>query len=285
MPITNNRPFRFIYTGENDSATNMAIDEAVMTGLRQGTSEPLLRIYKWQPPTITIGYFQSAEDIDFERCRHDDIGVVRRLTGGRAVLHWEELTYSILFSAGDFTPFHKKEIFTFIARCLVDSLSLLGIHAGIAEKTRGDMKSADCFAAPAQYEVESVGQQKLIGSAQTIKDGVVLQHGAIPYTGRYTDIEKYLKKDEGSGRKNATLKRAAPKSATSAPKRAAPKRATSLSLVSGRSVSDEELLDALREGFSKYLPLTEGALTDGENSLAVELADRKYASDDWMFRR
>ena len=278
MPITNNRPFRFIYTGENDSATNMAIDEAVMTGLRQGTSEPLLRIYKWQPPTITIGYFQSAEDIDFERCRQDGIGVVRRLTGGRAVLHWEELTYSILFSAGDFTPFHKKEIFTFIARCLVDSLSLLGIHAGIAEKTRGDMKSADCFAAPAQYEVESVGQQKLIGSAQTIKDGVVLQHGAIPYNSRYTDIEKYLKKNEGSGRKNATLKSAALKSA-------ALRSATSLSLVSGRRVSDEELLDALREGFSKYLPLTEGALTEVENSLAVKLADRKYASDDWMFRR
>ena len=225
MPITNKRPFRFIYTGGNDSATNMAMDEAVMTGLQHGTSQPLLRIYKWNPPTITIGYFQGAEDIDFKRCRQDGIGVVRRLTGGRAVLHWEELTYSILFAGEDFTPFHKKEIFTFIARCLVDSLSRLGIHAGMAEKTRGNIKSADCFTAPAQYEVESTGQQKLIGSAQTIKDGVVLQHGAIPYTGRYTDIAKYLKKDAGSDRNDA------------APKSAAPKSATSLSRVSGRSVS------------------------------------------------
>jgi len=278
MPLTNKRSFRFIYTGENDSATNMAMDEAVMKGLQQGTSLPLLRIYKWKPPTITIGYFQSADDIDFERCRKDGIGVVRRLTGGRAVLHWEELTYSVLFSSEDFTPFYKKEIFTFIARCLVDSLSRLGVHAGMAEKTRGDMKSADCFAAPAQYEVESAGQQKLIGSAQTIKDGVVLQHGAIPYTGRYTDIAKYIRKDACSDRKNAALKSAALKSA-------APKSATSLSRVSGRDVSDKDLLEALLEGFSERLPLIEGPLTEKEKSLTKELAINKYASDDWMFKR
>jgi lipoate-protein ligase A len=273
MPITNKRPFRFIYTGENDSATNMAMDEAVIEGLQQGTSLPLLRIYKWNPPTITIGYFQSAKDIDFERCMNDGIGVVRRLTGGRAVLHWEELTYSILFSSEDFTPFHKKEIFTFIACCLVGSLSRLGIHAGIAEKTRGDMRSADCFAAPAQYEVESTGQQKLIGSAQTIKDCVVLQHGSIPYTGRYTNIAKYLKRDARSGSKDT------------APKSAALKSATSLSRVSGRNVSDEELLEALREGFSERLPLIEGSLTEVEKNRTKDLAFRKYASDDWMFKR
>ncbi|MBN2322874.1 MAG: lipoate--protein ligase family protein [Spirochaetes bacterium] len=273
MPITGKRPFRFIYTGENDSATNMAMDEAVMKGLTEGTSRPLFRIYKWNPPTITIGYFQSAEDIDFEQCGKDGIGVVRRLTGGRAVLHWEELTYSILFSSEDFFPFRKKEIFTFIARCLVGSLARLGIDAGIAEKTRGDMKSADCFAAPAQYEVESTERQKLIGSAQTIKDGVVLQHGAIPCTGRYTGIEKYLKKDAGSDIKDA------------APKRPVQKSAASLSRVLGRSVSDEELLEALREGFSQHLPLIEGSLTEEEESLTKELAVEKYASRDWMFKR
>jgi len=262
MPLTGKREFRFLYTGENDSFTNMAMDEAVMTGLQEKTSFPLLRLYKWNPPTITIGYFQKAEDIDFDRCRKDGIGVVRRLTGGRAVLHWEELTYSILFSGEDFTPFQKKQIFTFIAGCLVDSLSLLGIRSNIAEKSRGNLKSADCFAAPAQFEVESAGQQKLIGSAQTIKEGVVLQHGAIPYSGRYTDIAKYLRHGTDS-----------------------PKSASYLSRIAGKQIADDELLAALREGFSRHLPLVEGDLTGEEKALTARLAKEKYSKADWMFRR
>jgi lipoate-protein ligase A len=262
MPLTGKRQFRFIYSGASDSFTNMAMDEAVMTGLQSGVSLPLLRIYKWDPPTITIGYFQKAEDIDFDQCSADGVGVVRRMTGGRAVLHWEELTYSILFSREDFAPFHKKEIFTFIARCLVDSLLLLGIRSSIAEKSRGNLKSADCFAAPAQFEVESADQEKLIGSAQTIKGDVVLQHGAIPYSGRYCDIAKYLRHDTDSA-----------------------KSASYLSRIAGKRVDDKELLHALRKGFSRHLPLVEGTFTREERALTRKLVREKYSKDAWMFRR
>ena len=88
MPPVRKRRFRFIYSGESDSFTNMALDEAILIGLQKGVSLPLLRIYKWNPPTITIGYFQKADDVDFEHIKGDGIGIVRRLTGGRAVLHW-----------------------------------------------------------------------------------------------------------------------------------------------------------------------------------------------------
>ena len=279
------RPFRFIYSGASNGFVNMAMDEAVLTELQHKRSTPLLRIYKWIPPTITIGYFQPARDIDFDRCREDGIGIVRRLTGGRAVLHNEELTYSILFTNEDFQPFRKKELFTFIARCLLDSLKSLGISSRIAEKSRGDLKSADCFAAPAQFEIEATegkppweknnpgegkppwgkdnpGEGKLIGSAQVIKDGVVLQHGAIPLTGSYTAISKYLKGVGGSA-----------------------KNASSLHRASGLKIGEHDLLRALKQGFGGHLRLEEGAFTGREEEKTLTLAKEKYPSDEWMFLR
>jgi lipoate-protein ligase A len=241
---------------------NMAIDEAVMIALRDDRSSPVLRIYKWSPPTITIGYFQPAADINFVKCEKDGIGVVRRLTGGRAVLHHEELTYSILFTEEDFSPFRKRELFLFIARCLLESLTLLGINSRISEKTRGSLKSPNCFAAPAQYEIESISEGKLIGSAQVIKDGVVLQHGAIPITGSYSNIGKYLNCENHSF-----------------------KTALSLNQVSDQPVREEELLSSLKRGFAKHLPLEEGTLTAFELASAERLRESKYSQQKWMFRK
>jgi lipoate-protein ligase A len=260
--ITGTRKFRFINSGKNSGSMNMAIDEAVLTGLREGISTPVIRIYSWNPATISIGYFQSAEDIDLESCRNDGIGVVRRMTGGRAVLHDHELTYSFLCTEQDFQPFKKKEIFLFIAQCLVNALNWLGIESKVAEKTAGDLRSANCFAAPAQFEIESIERGKLIGSAQVIKDGVLLQHGAIPLTDSYRNISKYLK--------------------TVAP---FTKNISSLQQVSEMSFGEEELLKALREGFQKRVVLEDGKLTDFERDLAAKLAVEKYGNDDWMFRR
>jgi lipoate-protein ligase A len=262
MPPTHSRPFRFIYTDANDGYMNMAIDEAVMIGLKRCNSTPVLRIYKWKPPTITIGYFQNASDINFEKCKTDGIRVVRRLTGGRAVLHFEELTYSILFTEEDFFPFKKRELFTFIARCLMDSLNFLGIGSKITEKTRGSLKSPNCFASPAQYEIESMEEGKLIGSAQVIKDGIVLQHGAIPLTDSYSKIAKYLNCNGPSF-----------------------KSTSSLNQVSRFKVQENKLLNALKSGFGKHLTLKDSRLTARESKTADRLKLEKYASVEWMFRK
>jgi lipoate-protein ligase A len=262
MPPTGLRPFRFLYSGIRDSFTNMAMDEAVLIGLREKKSAPILRIYKWTPPTITIGYFQNIEDIDLDLCREDDIGVVRRLTGGRAVLHNEEMTYSILFSQEDFQPFRKREIFVFIAHCLIEALARVGIESKIAQKTRGDVRSANCFASSAQYEVESSHEGKLIGSAQLIRNGVLLQHGAIPITRSYSAIAKYLQ----SGA-------------------AFTKAASSLSEVAGEVVTEESLLSALRTGFADHLPLVDGDFTEYENDLIAKLTREKYSTTEWNMKR
>jgi lipoate-protein ligase A len=258
---TGRRSFRFLYSGKNDGPTNMAIDEAVMNGLRDGRSLPLLRIYAWDPPTITIGYFQHARDIDRERVRKSGFNLVRRLTGGRAVLHHEELTYSILFTADDFEPFRKKEIFRFIARCLMDSLALLGIRSEMATKSRGDARSANCFASPAQYEIESPDFGKLIGSAQVISKGVMLQHGAIPLTDSYAAILDYLTCDSPFQKENTSLNALAPS-----------------------PVTEEDLLKALKRGFQDHLDLVDAVLTERELTDARELVENKYGRDEWNLR-
>ncbi|MGQ9615813.1 MAG: lipoate--protein ligase family protein [Spirochaetota bacterium] len=267
MPGLKIRPFRFIFTGENDGPTNMAMDEAVFRGLiDKGDSTPMLRVYRWHPPTISIGYFQSMGDIDYHKCIRDGIGIVRRLTGGRAVLHSNELTYSILFTSDDFSPFNKREIFLFIASCLVDALGNLGIKSRIVQKTRGNLKTANCFASPAQYEIEALEAGKLIGSAQVIKDGVILQHGAIPLTDSYMDIVEYLR-SSGDFSKNFR------------------KNSTSLNQVSGTRIGEIELLEALRKGFGKHIDFIEGSFTEMENLAIKELAEQKYSKDWWNFRR
>ena len=252
------RKVRFVYSGYSDGYTNMALDEAVMQYLQKKVGLPILRIYKWTPPTISIGYFQKFTDINFNKCREDGIMVVRRLTGGRAVLHDIELTYSILFTENDFSPFKKREIFQYIAEALTTSLHELGVEANIAEKSRGDLKSANCFASPAQYEIETSEKQKLIGSAQVIKNGVMLQHGAIPITTAYSRIDKYLNKD-------------------SLPI----KNSSAISKASGKNISDTDLLEALEKGFSNYFPIFNSKLSDGEITLAKKLVETKYSIDEW----
>ena len=125
-----------------------------------------------------------------------------------------------------------------------------------------DLRSANCFASPAQYEIESLEQGKLIGSAQVLKEGVVLQHGAIPLTSSYSTIAKYL--NSGAGFE---------------------KSISSLNQVSSRTVESEQLLTALREGFAKNLPLQEGTFTEWEREKTQKLAREKYGSDTWTLLR
>jgi lipoate-protein ligase A len=131
----------------------------------------------------------------------------------------------------------------------------------MATKSRGDPRSANCFASPAQYEIEAPEFGKLIGSAQVISKGVMLQHGAIPLTDSYTSITEYLTCDAPFQKENTSLNALAP----------AP-------------VSEGALLEALRKGFHEHIPLVDEGLTGEEGAHAHELAETKYGSDDWNLR-
>ncbi|MBN1524843.1 MAG: lipoate--protein ligase family protein [Spirochaetales bacterium] len=163
---------------------NMEKDEWL---LAQGA--PALRFYSWEPSCVSVGYFQNIErDIDTEFCRQNNIDIVRRPTGGRAVLHDRELTYSVVLPE-KYLPAGVIASYKFIAGMFVNALKSFGITAEVKGPEGRGGRSGVCFAEPSAYEI-SVDGKKLIGSAQVRRNGTVLQHGSILLD---VDYEKHSK--------------------------------------------------------------------------------------------
>jgi len=165
-------------------AVNMARDVAILKAVSAGDSPPTLRLYGWNPPCLTIGKHQGLEAVDLEFCRTNGIDVARRPTGGRALLHHLELTYSVVAPLGiPPLPNALQAAYRTICSTLVEACRALGIDA---ELTGGEVNlrlpnptsTVPCFEAPAEGEVV-VGGRKLVGSAMRAHSGCILQHGAI----------------------------------------------------------------------------------------------------------
>ena len=155
----------------------MALDEALLNGLAEGWSEPALRFYDWDPPALSLGYSQDAADVDFDACERLGVDVVRRPTGGRAVLHTAELTYGVTLPAG------KESIaqsYCRISQAIARGISRLGVTAALelGKVAPPTSRSADCFAASTAADLVAAGR-KIVGSAQVRRRGVLLQHGSI----------------------------------------------------------------------------------------------------------
>lgn len=176
--------WRWIETGPAGGAFHMAVDQALLENVGK-IEKPVIRVYSWKPACISLGANQNAECIDLASCRHHGIEVVRRPTGGRAVLHDREVTYSAVFPEGTDTFLHSlSEIYDLINRALLKGLRGMGITAEL-EKRSLDIRnhyqsslSASCFSASAKYEIIARGG-KLVGSAQRRLASGVLQHGSI----------------------------------------------------------------------------------------------------------
>lgn len=176
--------WRLITDPDLPGARNMARDMAVLEAVSAGESPPTLRLFGWNPPSLTIGKHQSLDAVDLEFCRREGIDVVRRPTGGRALLHHLELTYSVVAPLGTPPlPTALQDAYRLICGGLVNACRSLGI---VAELTGSDVNlrlpnptsTIPCFKAPAEGEVVVAGR-KLIGSAMRAHAGCVLQHGAI----------------------------------------------------------------------------------------------------------
>jgi lipoate-protein ligase A len=248
----------------------MAIDESILVAVAEGTSPPTLRFYGWQPPCVSVGYAQPLRDeIDLEACRREGYTWVRRPTGGRAVLHIDELTYSVIAPLGE--PRVAGDILTSYRRLsmgLIAGLAHLGCAARQAGQEVGTGQSAACFDVPSPYEV-IVGGRKLVGSAQARRRRVVLQHGALPLGGdvaRLCDVLALPVRERT--RLQAQLRR----------------RAVTLGEALGRRVSFEEARRALATGFAQALNLTlqPGELSSDERAAMVLLRE-KYVKDEWLF--
>lgn len=176
-------PWRVIDTGADPGAYNMGVDQALAEGAARG---PVLRFYGWDPPAVSCGYGQRVErEVDLDACRALGIDVVRRPTGGRAVLHWEELTYSVVCDPDDFDMGAGiEDAHRVIAECLAEGLRGFGVAVDLertrrpVEWSRGPQATSPCFSSAARWELKC-GGRKLVGSAQRrLREGM-LQHGSI----------------------------------------------------------------------------------------------------------
>ena len=176
--------WRLILDGNLPGALNMARDVAVLEEVSAGTVPPTLRLYGWDPPCMTIGKHQGLDAVDLDFCRAEGIDVVRRPTGGRALLHHLELTYSVVAPLGTPPlPTALQEAYRLICGALVEAVRKLGIDAELTGtevnlRLPNPTSTVPCFEAPAEGEVVIAGR-KLIGSAMRAHAGCILQHGAI----------------------------------------------------------------------------------------------------------
>ena len=266
--------WRLLITPPMDGATNMAVDEAILYALSEGNGLPTLRFYQWEPPCLSLGYSQRSADVDEEVCRRLGYTWVRRPTGGRAILHTDELTYSVIVPeaeprvVGGIIESYRR-----LSTGLLAGLQVLGADVFQAEDKKGfnPHQGAACFDTPSNYEITVAGK-KLIGSAQVRRRQVVLQHGTLPLVGDLDRIFACLHRARGAG-----VSQAEP---------SLTQHALTLEQALGRQVSFVEAAQALAQGSAMALNLNlqPEELTQREQELVEELRRDQYANDTWNRR-
>lgn len=273
--------WRFIDSGNCDPYYNMALDEALLDWHSQGKIPPTIRFYGWNPTTLSIGYFQKAKkEIDFVMLKKHKFGFVRRLTGGRGVLHGHELTYSVIVSE-EYSGMPKSvtEAYRVISQGLLEGFKLLGLDAYFAvpktEEENNSLKkprSSICFDVPSWYELVVEGR-KIAGSAQTRQKGVILQHGSILID---LDEDKVLSIFKYS---NERVKEQM--------QRTFREKAVAINAIANRIIELKEVKEAFQKGFELGLNVEfePYVLTTEEEQYVQQLAKNKYSSDEWNYRR
>jgi lipoate-protein ligase A len=251
--------FRLLKTGARPGVYNMALDEALLESVAGG-SPPVLRFYSWKPPAVTVGYFQGLEEeVDLEACRRSGVDVVRRISGGGAVFHDAEITYSLIIPVDH--PLTGSSImgsYEKLCSGVSAGLALLGIDAAFAPIN-------DIIA----------GGKKVSGNAQTRRKGCVLQHGTVllDLDGELMFSLLRVPQEKMKGKFVQDIKA----------------RVTGLYDLLGRRISFDEAQDALVRGFGQALSLNyvslENVPSKEEESRALALAGEKFGTESWLRRR
>lgn len=260
-------------------AENMAIDEAIAGWVARGELKPTLRFYSWAPHAISVGRFQRAtRDLDREALAANGIPVVRRLTGGRAVLHADELTYSVILpETTPALPTNIIESYRLLTEGVRRGYQALGVPAEfsvpLTEEDREALrkpKSAVCFDTASYYEL-AVDGRKVAGSAQVRHQGAVLQHGSIPLSVD-DDVLFNCFNMEADEKVRA--------------KERFSSNAISLNETLGRFVTFDEVATAFEGGFRDAFRLTfEPLVFTSQQRDEIARIVEKYESDDWVWKR
>lgn len=268
--------WRLIETPPASGCWNMAVDEAILKAVGEGESIPTLRLYAWDPPCLSLGYAQPISDVDFKRLTSHGWDLVRRPTGGRAILHTDELTYSVIGSHSEIRlSGGVLESYQRIASALVKALNLLNAEAQALENFQGSnpngSKNPVCFETPSNYEITVKGK-KIIGSAQARRREGILQHGSLPLFGDLTRISSVLSFMDESARSQAAVRLL--------------EHAATLEEVLGTVPSWGTVSQAFIAGFQESLNLefVPGSLSEKEKTQAGQLVKEKFNSPEWLYR-
>jgi lipoate-protein ligase A len=253
--------WRFLDTGAMSGALNMAVDQAILGLHANGKSPPTLRVYQWTPPAVSLGFCQKNHNLDMAACRRLGIEVVRRPSGGRAVLHLGDLTYALIAGTADGMPSAVTAAYRLICDGLLQGFRRLGIDARLG---RGIMKPPQrdiCFLRGSLGSIMH-RDRKFVGSAQTWHASSMLQHGSIILM---PQIEALVSLWPGSADSPAELRAKLEG------------RIISLQEIIGRLPEMEEVKAAIREGIAQALGIRfdPGELTPGEWTLAKDMANQE----------
>jgi lipoate-protein ligase A len=266
--------WRIIHSKPARGDWNMAVDEAILLEIGAGRSIPTLRLYSWEPACLSLGYAQSISDVDFNELDSNGWSIVRRPTGGKAILHTDELTYAVIAPtneprvAGSVLESYRR-----LSAALLKALQFLGLdaqadpNAGTPQNGQGPV----CFEVPSNYEITVQGK-KLIGSAQARKREGVLQHGSLPLYGDLTRITRVLKFSSELERVEAAHRLM--------------DHATTVEIILNRVINISEAVIAFHKAFSEVLAINfiDGELSPAEFKLAEELVEKKYGNSVWTDR-
>ncbi|HXF83935.1 MAG TPA: biotin/lipoate A/B protein ligase family protein [Anaerolineales bacterium] len=266
--------WRLLITPPARGAWNMAVDESILEHIGRGASPPTLRLYAWEPPCLSLGHAQPFAEVDVTRLKERGWEVVRRPTGGRAILHTDELTYSVI--APNDEPRVEGSVlesYNRLAQALLLAVKELDLPVELKEEKTNQQGTPNpvCFEVPSTYEI-TVNGKKLIGSAQARRKEGVLQHGSLPLRGDISRICQALVFENEAARQKAARRLLA--------------RAATVESALGRAVSWEEAAQAFVRAFEAQLGLNfeRGELSESESRRAEELVKEKYDHPSWTQR-
>lgn len=266
--------WRRIVSGPLTGATNMALDEALFRSVQAGNSPPVLRLYRWQPAAVSLGYGQRGErQVNFTACAELGIDVVRRLTGGRAVLHADEVTYAVIAPESGLFSASILDNYRLIASALQHCLSTLGLPVEMVSgrhetKTDSVAEQSACFTAPSYFELTCHGL-KICGSAQKREGDCFLQHGSLPVGLDPMLLFRTLNCDLAADHQQGA--------------RSLERQVGWVNRWLERPLTIDRVEAQLRESFSAVFPvrMVDDQPDSSEMALARQLAEGKYAHPDW----
>ena len=259
--------WRLIVSQPSDAYTNMAIDEAILQMYVHKGGVPVLRIYGWTPPAVSLGFSQSPDSaLNLACCRKNNIDFVRRITGGEAVYHSQEVTYSIICRKEDLDLSNSvKESFRLLTDFVFNAYRSLGVSpyfAGDLDSYQHGDPSEFCFATTEKFDI-IINGKKIGGNAQKRSRDVIFQHGSIPLKINFDEIKKYINADFNAIESKVTF----------------------LEEAINRAISYREmsllLIDSFKDSYN--VELRRSALTSKERNFAHILTEEKYKTRQWNY--